>query len=108
MKKNPAPECRRIRLVRQILGYTQAEIAQRIGINVRQWSGYERGLNVPRDTVSRIEEYLDLSPEWVWFGFTGNLTPKWHAAILARMLKEPRPSPGDMTLTLRDIGAEVR
>jgi transcriptional regulator with XRE-family HTH domain len=48
---------------RRFLGLTQAEAAQRAGMNRRAWQEIEAGNRVgPEERLQRIEEVLDLSP----------------------------------------------
>lgn len=67
---------RRLRLLREIIaGSNQTEFAERLGIDFKRWSNYERGYPVPRETAFLLmEKFPGISVEWLWFGWTGNLS----------------------------------
>jgi transcriptional regulator with XRE-family HTH domain len=71
----------RLKLVRVLYGESQQEFAARIGVPYKRWNRYELGASVPRDAVFNLYEKIGLSPEWVWFGRTGNLTKEWRERI---------------------------
>ena len=53
----------RIRLLRQERKWTQAELAERLGIHQKQVSAYERGVNLPStDILIKLAEVFDVAP----------------------------------------------
>lgn len=66
----------RLKLLRQIIsGENQQQFADRLGIDMKRWSNYERGYPVPREVAFLLmEKFPGISIEWVWFGMAGNLS----------------------------------
>lgn len=83
----------RLRLLREIIaGANQTEFAERLGIEFKRWSNYERGYPVPRETAFLLmEKFPGISVEWIWFGMTGNLSTYYRDKIdLAMKLDNER------------------
>ena len=54
----------RIRAARRHLGWTQQEVAHKVGITVRSISGWERGKSIPHlDTLEALARALGQDPE---------------------------------------------
>lgn len=83
----------RLRLLREIIsGANQTEFAEKLGIEFKRWSNYERGYPVPRETAFLLmEKFPGLSVEWIWFGWPGNLSAYYRDKIeLAEKLDAER------------------
>jgi transcriptional regulator with XRE-family HTH domain len=67
----------RIRFLRQERKWTQAELAERLGIHQKQVSAYERGVNLPStDILIKLAEVFDVTLDYLAFeakGGTGKL-----------------------------------
>jgi transcriptional regulator with XRE-family HTH domain len=62
----------RIRQLRQEKRWTQAELAQRLGIHQKQISAYERGVNTPStEILIRLSDILDVSLDYLAFDMEG-------------------------------------
>ncbi|PLX47443.1 MAG: transcriptional regulator [Desulfobulbaceae bacterium] len=58
----------RIRQLRQEQHWTQAELAERLGIHQKQVSAYERGVNLPStDILIRLAEAFDVTLDYLAF-----------------------------------------
>jgi transcriptional regulator with XRE-family HTH domain len=82
---------KRLRLFRELVsGENQADFAKRLGIPFKRWNNYERGYPVPRETAFLIlEKFHGMSVEWIWFGYTGNLSKEFYDRIaLAEQLDQ--------------------
>lgn len=83
------------------LGLTQEQAAQRIGISLRSYQGYERGENEPRDNRAReIRKALGIvegAPGWL----TAEAAAEHYAAA-----EEPASGPAAFVITFR-MGSEV-
>lgn len=81
----------RLKLFRELVsGENQAEFAKRLNIPFKRWNNYERGYPVPRETAFLIlERFPGMSVEWIWFGYTGNLSKEYYDRIrLSEQLAE--------------------
>ena len=79
---NIADYVNRLRLMREIEGATQQEFADRLEMDMRRWNNYERGFPMPRDVVFSIMNTIKgPTPDWLWFGYMGNLTPEYRAKV---------------------------
>jgi DNA-binding XRE family transcriptional regulator len=69
----------RLRLLREIVsGENQMDFAKRLGVPFKRWSNYERGYPVPRETAFLLcQKFPGLSVEWIWWGWTGNLSKNY-------------------------------
>ena len=57
----------RIRFRRNLLGMSQTEMAERIGVTFQQVQKYERGFNrIGASRLIRICDVLEVSPEWLF------------------------------------------
>jgi transcriptional regulator with XRE-family HTH domain len=78
------------------LGLTQEQAAQRVGISLRSYQGYERGENEPRDNRAReMRKALGIvegSPGWL----TAEAAAKYYAPP-----EEPPPGPSALVITVR-------
>jgi transcriptional regulator with XRE-family HTH domain len=70
---------RRLKLLRLAIEPHHIRFAERIGIDYKRWSNYERGYPMPRTTAMRLYDVLGVSVEWLWYG-TETTMPK---ALLA-------------------------
>jgi transcriptional regulator with XRE-family HTH domain len=71
----------RIRLRRNMLGMSQTEMADRIGITFQQVQKYEKGVNrVGASRLMQICEVLHVTPAWLFEGAPG-AKPKPSAAV---------------------------
>ncbi len=62
----------RIRLLRQERKWTQAELAEHLGIHQKQVSAYERDVNLPStDILIKIAEVFDVSLDYLAFESKG-------------------------------------
>jgi hypothetical protein len=76
----------RIKLLREITsGDSQNHFADKIGIDMKRWNNFERGYPLPRDVAFLLVDKLPgMSVDWIWFGWTGNLSPEWKRKLMAR------------------------
>ncbi|WP_186068623.1 helix-turn-helix domain-containing protein [Burkholderia gladioli] len=59
----------RIILARAAMGWSQAELAQRVGVAATQVARWERGKATPRaETAHKLATLLDVSPRWLTLG----------------------------------------
>lgn len=72
-------------MLREIIsGDNQQQFADRLGIDMKRWSNYERGFPVSREIgFLLMEKFPGISVEWVWFGMTGNLSEHYLKRIAA-------------------------
>lgn len=76
--------CRRIKLMRGILGKNQTEFAKFVGIPYKAWHHYERGYPVSRETAFILRKKIDwFSTDWLWHGDMKAIAPG-----IASQLKE--------------------
>lgn len=62
----------RIRQLRQEQRWTQAELAERLGIHQKQISAYERGVNLPStDILIKLAEAFDVTLDYLAFESQG-------------------------------------
>ena|SRR5262245_25326168 len=74
----------RIRFRRNLLGITQTEMADRIGVTFQQLQKYEKGVNrIGASRLLQICKALDVTPEWLFDGVPGG-QPKTGMAGPAR------------------------
>ena len=67
-QKLPAALGERLKRVRQEKGWSQAQLAKRLGIHQKQISGYERGVHVPQtELLIRIADLFDVSLDFLAF-----------------------------------------
>ncbi len=60
----PTDLSQRIRSARRDLGWTQQQVAHKVGITVRSVSGWERGKSIPHlDTLAALARALGQEPE---------------------------------------------
>lgn len=60
----------RLRMRRAMLGMTQAELGDAIGLSFQQIQKYENGKNrMAVSTLWRIAKALNVSPDYFWRGF---------------------------------------
>ena len=80
----------RLKLLREIIaGENQVDFAKRLGIPFKRWSNYERGYPVPRETAFLIcDAFPGMSVEWIWWGWTGNLSKAYQDKIAAAALHQ--------------------
>jgi transcriptional regulator with XRE-family HTH domain len=70
----------RIRLRRNLLGISQTELGDRIGVTFQQVQKYEKGVNrIGTSRLLRICDVLQTAPEWLFEGAPGP-RPKQSAA----------------------------
>ena len=63
----------RIRLLRQERKWTQAELAERLGIHQKQVSAYEREVNLPStDILIKLAEAFDVTLDYLAFESKGS------------------------------------
>lgn len=63
---------RRIRQLRQEQHWTQAELAEKLGIHQKQISAYERGVNIPStDILIKLAEVFDVTLDYLAFEAQG-------------------------------------
>lgn len=73
---------KRLRLLRAIIGDNQGEFSKRLGLDHSQWSRHENGYPIPREVAWLIHDtFPGMSIEWLWFGSTASLSPKYRDAI---------------------------
>ena len=62
----------RIKLLRQERKWTQAELAEHLGIHQKQISAYERGVNLPStDILIKLAEVFDVTLDYLAFETKG-------------------------------------
>ena len=62
----------RIRLLRQERKWTQAELAERLGIHQKQVSAYERGVNLPStEILIKLADIFDVTLDYLAFESKG-------------------------------------
>lgn len=62
----------RIRQLRQERKWTQAELAEQLGIHQKQVSAYERGVNLPStEILIKLAEIFDVTPDYLAFEAKG-------------------------------------
>jgi transcriptional regulator with XRE-family HTH domain len=62
----------RIRFRRNLLGVTQTEMADRIGVTFQQLQKYEKGVNrIGASRLMQICKALEVTPEWLFEGAPG-------------------------------------
>ena len=72
----------RIRLRRNLLGISQTELGDRIGVTFQQVQKYEKGVNrIGVSRLARICDVLQITPAWLFEGAPG---PKPRATATAR------------------------
>lgn len=65
---------RRIKLTRQALGLSQAEICRRTGISPPAWNNYEKALGRPDlDPAFAIVRATGVTLDWLYFGAEAHL-----------------------------------
>lgn len=67
----------RLQLARKHLGLSQADAAERCGIDKETWGKWERGIHTPHDMAAvaeKINAGLGVNPSWLLFGEQGCLT----------------------------------
>ncbi|MBD2760045.1 helix-turn-helix transcriptional regulator [Yimella sp. cx-573] len=69
-----------IRLARQRAGWSQQELAEKVGVSMRSIGNYERGDSIPRNRMPVLEEVL--AP------YTGGAGPSLQGASDAQLLAE--------------------
>jgi len=73
---------RRLQILRAITGDNQTEFSKRFGLEHGRWSRYETGYPIPRELAWLIhDKFPGMSIEWLWFGSTASLSPKYRDAI---------------------------
>lgn len=78
----------RLRLLREAMGWSQAEICRRTGIATNTWSQYETGASRPNlDMGLRIAETLGIQTDYIWRGVETYL-PGIYLEPMRRMLAE--------------------
>lgn len=76
----------RLRRLRAERGWSQAQLATKLGIHQKQVSGYERGIHVPQtELLIRIAETFGVSLDYLAFADRDNTD---HAGIADRELLE--------------------
>lgn len=76
----------RLRRLRAERGWSQAQLATKLGIHQKQVSGYERGIHVPQtELLIRIAETFGVSLDYLAFADRDNTD---HASIADRELLE--------------------
>lgn len=58
----------RLKMARELLGYTQKEMAKKINTNVQTWQVYEAGSSVPGGKVLESLVRLGLNVNWILTG----------------------------------------
>jgi len=59
----------RLKILRERLGLTQKEIAEKIRISLRAWQNYELGLRkIPSEVIKALYEHLGINPTWLLTG----------------------------------------
>src|ERR1043166_8862392 len=72
----------RIRMRRNMLGISQAEMGERIGVTFQQVQKYEKGVNrIGSSRLLQICEVIQVTPAWL---FEGTPVPKPKASAAAR------------------------
>ena len=67
---------KRLREVRLQAGYTQGQLAEKIGVSVNHISAIERGVYETRvDTLAKIVQVLDTSADYLIFGEKRDVEP---------------------------------
>ena len=60
---------RRLRLLRQALGKTQAVMGDLAGVSDKAWQNYEKGIRrIEIDAVTRLRANIGVTSEWVYYG----------------------------------------
>jgi transcriptional regulator with XRE-family HTH domain len=74
---------RRLKIMREIVsGDNQSEFANRLGIDFKRWSNYERGYPVPREVAFLLhKKFPGISIEWIWFGSKTSLSADYRRRI---------------------------
>lgn len=82
---DPEAYKKRLRLMREILvGGNQQKFADKLGIPMKRWNNFERGLPISREVAFMIlEKFDEVSVEWLWFGMPGNLRGEFKKKVEA-------------------------
>lgn len=79
MKRNVDPYSqaeigRRLKLLRDALGHTQATMGTLAGVTNKAWQNYEKGYRkIEINAVARLRGSLGVTSEWVYFGNIANM-----------------------------------
>lgn len=66
----------RIRIMRTERRWTQAELAEKLGVHQKQVSAYERGINTPStDVLVKLAEVFDVTLDYLAFESQGQAAP---------------------------------
>lgn len=104
----------RLKVLRRVIADdNQIEFASRIGIDMKRWNNYERGYPVPREVAFiLIKKFPGLSVEWIWFGWTGNLSPSFKkkiedAEVIERQHRDAQKALKKAKAKVKDISRKV-
>ncbi len=98
----------RLKLLRQRMGKSQAEMAGLLHISLRGYQNYERGdREVPVVTLERARDHFGLNPAWVLDGVGEMFVPVVEggpeASRIARSLGLPEPAPAFQAPLMRAV-----
>lgn len=81
---------RRVTLAREAFGWSQAELARKVGITPQQWGHYEKYRNdLPWGVASRICSVTGVTMDWIYRGHE-TLLPAMIAAHLQKVRESNR------------------
>lgn len=84
----------RVRQLRIAFGWTQAELARRIGVTENAVTQYETGRAMPKPVnLQRVAEAFETSVEWLMTGGDEEDVVRAHTTAEAAMLREFRKLP---------------
>ena len=98
----------RLKELRKQRGWTQKELAQKIGVNFPQINKYESGLNAPPfEKLIKLAEALDTTTDFLLIGRTDDLPPLHNARLLERFRELEKFKTDDKETVIKLIDAMV-
>jgi transcriptional regulator with XRE-family HTH domain len=66
------------------MGVSQTVIAERLGVSLSTWHGYEKGRRSPNsEHARRISKTFGVPTDWIWFGHEAFLPLHLHEKLQA-------------------------
>lgn len=80
---------RRLRALRRVLGYSQRELAAKLGIPKNTWAGYESGKSrIVLDSAFLLYNEWQIDPKWVYMGIKADMKRERMDALDAELAKD--------------------